>query len=298
MYGSRFLFALLCPALCLCANRTYQASGLVLNVDASRHILTISEDDIPGFMDPMVMSYPFQTADLPQNLQPGTKIDFTLKVGKESSSISNLRIRKFESAARDPVQVQTLSLLESAMNGDAGKGSALAIGQPVPDFTLTDQHSQPVTLSAFRGKLVGLTFIYTRCPLPDYCLRLSNNFGQLQKRFAQQLGRDLILLSITFDPQHDRPDVLRQYAAIWKADPNQWHFLTGSLDDIKRISSLFGMNFWPDEGLLTHSLHTVLINRQGKLAANIEGNQFTAGQLGDLVETLLSGPPQPVDQSN
>jgi protein SCO1/2 len=290
MYVSRFLFALLFAALCLCADRTYQASGLVLNVDASRRIVTISEDNIPGFMDPMVMSYPFPSADLPPNLHPGTKIEFTLTVGKESSSISNLRIRKFESDARDPVQVRTLNLLESTLNGDAGKGSALAIGQPVPDFTLTDQNAQPVTLSAFRGKLVGLTFIYTRCPLPDYCFRLSNNFGQLQKRFSRQLGRDLILLSISFDPVHDTPEILRQYAATWKADPTQWHFLTGSRDDVKRICSLFGMNFWPDEGLLTHSLHTVLINRQGKLSANIEGNQFTAGQLGDLVETLLPKP--------
>jgi protein SCO1/2 len=116
---------------------------------------------------------------------------------------------------------------------------------------------------------------------------MSNNFGRLKNRFADRMGKDLILLSITFDPIHDQPDILAKYAANWKADPNTWHFLTGPLDDVRAICGRFGLNYWPDEGLLTHSLHTVIIDRQGRLTANLEGNEFSAEQLGDLVEATM-----------
>jgi protein SCO1 len=116
---------------------------------------------------------------------------------------------------------------------------------------------------------------------------LSNNFGRLQNRFRSRLGTDLVLLSVTFDPGHDTPEVLDKYGDIWKADPLGWHLLTGSPDEVKRVCKLFGSNFWPEEGAVTHSLHTFVIDRNGKLAANIEGNRFTADQLGDLVETYF-----------
>ena len=161
-------------------------------------------------------------------------------------------------------------------------------GQTVPDFTLTDQTGQRVSLSRFAGKVVGVTFIYTSCPLPDFCFRLSNNFERLQKRFATKMGSDLVLLSISFDPVHDTPEVLAKYASTWKADPNSWHFLTGTPAEVKPVCRRFGLNFWPDEGSLAHSLHTLVIDREGKLAANFEGNQFSAEQLGDFVDATLN----------
>ena len=96
-----------------------------------------------------------------------------------------------------------------------------------------------------------------------------------------------MLLSVTFDPLNDQPDVLTRYARIWKADPKIWRFLTGPVADVQRLCSIFGAGSWPDEGLLTHSLHSAVIDREGKLVANIEGNRYTAQQLGDLVETVM-----------
>jgi protein SCO1/2 len=121
----------------------------------------------------------------------------------------------------------------------------------------------------------------------ELLLRIANNFGVLQRRFKDQLGRDLVLLTVTFDPQRDSPEVLAHYAQTWKADPNTWHFLTGPVPDVRRVTTMFGVDFFPDEGLMNHSLHTALIDRHGKLVANIEGNQFTADQLTDLVDTIL-----------
>ncbi len=164
------------------------------------------------------------------------------------------------------------------------------MGQVVPDFALIDQAGQTAHLTQFRGKVVALTFAYSRCPNPNYCFRLSNNLAQLKARFHAAAGGDLILLTIVIDPAQDRGKALERYADTWKADPSTWHFLTGSVADVRRAAELFGMNFWSDEGFLTHSFHTAVIDREGKLAANLEGNQFTAEQLGDLVEVILKRP--------
>jgi protein SCO1/2 len=153
---------------------------------------------------------------------------------------------------------------------------------------LTNQEGRPVTLSDFRGRVVAINFIYTSCPLPNFCLRIANNFGVLHRRFTAQLGRELVLLTVTFDPVHDTSEVLAQYAARWGARAATWHFLTGSVPDVRRVCHLFGVDFFPDDGLMSHTLHTALIDRQGKLVANLEGNQFTADQLGDLTETVMN----------
>lgn len=283
-----FLFVLALPAQSI---QRYQVTGLVLTVDAPHRSVLVSHDPIPGYMDAMTMPYRVQNPHLLDNLKPGDKIEFTLVVGKTSSFISRVHVREYNSMERDPTQARRLRILDEAMRSKPDLPSTLNNGQTVPDFSLVDQTNHPVTLAEFRGKVVAITFIYTRCPLPDYCMRLSNNFAHLQKRFNDRLGRDLILLSITFDPDHDQPDVLAKYAGIWKANVTGWHFLTGALSDIKQVCGMFGIDFWRDEGLLTHSLHTAVIDREGKLAANIEGNQFTAVQLGDLVQVTLTQPP-------
>ena len=286
----RILFLPLLFVLGLLARsiQRYEVTGLVLTVDIPHRTVLVSHDPIPGFMDAMTMPYRVDNPRVLDTLKAGEKIEFTLVVGKTSSYITNVHVREYDSWERDPAQNRRLALLDEAMRSKAGSASTLSIGQTVSDFSLVDQTKRPVTLSEFRGKVVAITFIYTRCPLPDYCVRLSNNFAQLQKRFNTRMGRDLVLLSITFDPDHDSPDVLAKYAETWKANVDGWRFLTGTLSNVKQVCGMFGMNFWPDEGLLTHSLHTAIVDREGKLVANIEGNQFTAVQLGDLVEVTLT----------
>ena len=287
-YKHCILISLLFVAIPAWAEDQYQATGLVLEVDPQEGTVVISHDPIPGFMDAMVM--PFHVLDPREleNVRPAMMVDFTLVVDDTSSHVSGFHERKFDSIEQDPDQARRLNALDAALKAQAGAPPPLQIGQAVPDFTLVDQNNQPVTLSDFRGKVVAMTFIYTRCPLPDYCFRLTNNFGRLQKRFPDHIGKDLILLSVSFDPDHDTPEVLAEYADVWNADITGWHFLTGPLDRIKQVCDQFGMNFWPSEGLMTHSLHTVLIDGEGKLAANLEGNRFTAVQLGDLVQTMLT----------
>jgi protein SCO1/2 len=273
------------------AAQRYQVTGLILKIDRPHRNFVASCPEIPGYMEAMVMPIPVLQEKALDGLQEGKMVDFTLVVEAKDSHAENIHLHQYQSAENEPMLARRLQLLSKVGQTNSAV-SELAPGQNVPDFTLTDQANRFVSLSQFTGKVVAVTFIYTSCPLPNYCFRLSNNFGRLQKRFAAQMGRDLVLLSITFDPVHDRPEVLAKYGATWHADPNSWHFLTGSVADVQAVSRKFGVDSWPDESTLTHSLHTAVIGRDGKLAANFEGNEFTAVQLGDYVATILNQPRQ------
>ncbi len=253
-----------------CAKR-YAAEGLVLHVERERQTVTISHREIRGYMPAMTMPFRVKNAVELEGVAPGTRVQFQLEVRKRGSVVRNLRAQ-----AVAPDNGQKLRLPPTP--------EKLAIGDEVPDFALTDQSSRPVHLSDFRGRVVALNFVYTRCPLPDVCPRLCAGFARLQKRFA---GRDLALLSVTLDPQYDSPEVLADYAKIWRADLARWHFLTGQLEDIQRVAGRFGIISWPEEGLLTHTSETAVIARDGRLVALITGSSYTADQLGDLIALEL-----------
>jgi protein SCO1/2 len=276
------------PAAPQAAPSRHAVTGLVLDVDAAHAAFVASIDRIPGFMEAMTMPFHVRDGRELTGVVPGTMVDFTLVVDAQRSYVESLHIRQFQSTLQDPLAARRLSLFQSIASGRAAK--MLAVGAAVPDFTLIDQKSRPVTLSAFRGKVVALNFMYTTCQLPDFCLRIVNHFGALRKRFDAQLGSDLIFLTMTFDPVRDQPDVLDRYAAQWTPNPASWHFLTGSVPDVQRVLEQFGVSAFPNDGLMDHSLHTVLIDRTGRLAANIEGNQYSSDQLGDLIQALVEKP--------
>jgi protein SCO1/2 len=261
-------------------------TGVVLKVDAATRTMVVSTEKVPGFMDAMAMPFSVQHETMLNGLKPGTAIDFTFVLGKESSYAENIRVRGFESLEQKPLELRRLKFLDGLASSESRAG-VLTADERVPDFALIDQNGQRVTFSALGGKVVAVTFTYIRCSNPSYCFRLASNFAQLRKRFKDRIGRDLVLLTIVIDPEHDEKGALAEYARTWTSDPRAWHFLTGPLPEIKRVAHLFGVDFWVDEGSLIHSFNTAVIDRNGKLAANLAGNQFTAGQLGDLVKTVL-----------
>jgi protein SCO1/2 len=267
----------------------HPAKGLVLKVDVENRSVVVSCDTIPGYMDAMEMPFAVQDAKTLAALKPGMTVRFTMVERANVLYAENIHAGTAANFEPEPVQAGELSALHRAMDPST-IAKIVAVGQQVPDFALTDQAQAKVRLSQLEGKVVALTFGYSRCPNPNYCLRLSNNLSTVEKRFHDRAGRDLVLLTIMIDPNHDQGATLVQYAGVFKANPEDWHFLTGPLPEIKQVAGMFGMNFWSDESLLTHTLHTVVIDRQGRLASNIEGNQFTAQQLGDLVQTVMDRP--------
>ena len=251
-------------ALSSCA-RHYRAQGIVLAVDRSAQRVTISHREIPGYMQAMAMPFRAESARELDPLTPGSRIQFELKVRRSATTVSHIRV-------------------EQLATGDVPIPKAqdrVAVGETMPDFTLTAQDGRAVHLSDYRGQLVAIDFIYTRCPLPDVCPRLSANFARLQKR----LGSRVALLTITLDPEYDTPAVLSEYAQRWQADPQVWRFLTGPPDDVEKIAGRFGVVYWPEENAITHTSSTAVIDRAGKLAALVEGSAFTSQQLLDLVES-------------
>ena len=281
------LLSALLAALPAFAQQKYAAKGLVLGVDKPHRIMTVSCESIPGYMEAMVMPIEVREASELDGLTRGAMIEFSLVVGKENAYAEGVHIRKFESLEADPLSALRLRLLDGAMDQSLAPGHVLKAGQPAPDFSLIDQNRARVRLSEFNGKVVAITFVYTRCPFPNFCFRLTNNFARLQKRFAGEMGRGLILLTITLDPIHDQPEALAEYGRTWNVDPKGWHLLTGPPAEVQKFCDRFGVAFYPDEGEFIHSLHTLIVDRQGRLAANLEGNEFTAEELGDLVQNVL-----------
>jgi protein SCO1/2 len=252
----------------------HHGRGLVLKVDRAASTLTLSHEEIPGYMEAMVM--PFTVRDPRQiaDIRSGDRIAFRLNVRDDRSWIDRLTIL---SAA--PVDV--------GLTQTPAVSALVAAGAAVPDFTLTNQDGESVSLYSLRGKVVAITFIYTRCPLPDYCPRMITNLQAIERRFPDRVGRDLALAAITFDPQHDTPEQMKKYARAFQTDRPGWQFLTGSLDEVTRVCAMFGVEFWPEEGLITHTLQTAVIDGEGKLVASVEGKDYSAKQLTDLIALTL-----------
>ncbi len=265
----------------------YAVTGMVLRVDPAGGTFVASIERIPGFMEAMSMPFSVRDAKELAGVEPGAVIEFTLVVEKDASYAEGIRVRPYQGLEADPLAARRLALFTRLTKKPVA--AVVAIGSRVPDFTLIDSQRRPVTLSNLRGRVVGINFMYTACQLPDFCVRVVNHFSVIQQRFRGRLGRDLELLTVTFDPARDQPDVLARYARQWKPDPAHWRFLTGPVADVQRVLGLFGVAAFPNEGLMDHSLHTVFIDRDGTLAANIEGNQSSSDQLIDLARSVLDG---------
>lgn len=258
---------LLLMALTGCA-RHYKVEGLIVQADPAHRTIVVSHKPIKGYMGAMAMPFHVGDHENLSKLTPGTRVDFELRVGKHQSIARNVRA------------------LETKLDYQVPKAlNQIALGSAIPDFSLTDESGRVVHFSDFRGRVVAVDFIYTRCPLPDVCPRLSAGFAYLNKHLRD---RDLTLLSITIDPQFDTPAVLTDYGHRYGADFANWHFLTGTGDRIQSVAGLFGLTYWPEEGSITHTVATAVIGRDGRLAARIEGSNYRPDQLRALVENFLN----------
>jgi protein SCO1/2 len=280
-------FALvLCSAQRAAGEQRHPAFGLVLKVEAP-HKFEVSCKEIPGFMGARVMTLDVPNpADL-RTIRPGLLVDFTLVVETVSSYAEKIKAHQFQSSDQRTLEVSMLEMVEGSFDAKSSAAQMLAVDQKIPEFSLMNQYGRQVKFSDWAGKAVAISFVYTKCSFPEYCFRLSNNLGLVAKRFPDRMGKDLVLLTITFDPATDGPDALSKYANTWKASGKGWYFLTGAPEEVKRVCLMFGMNFWPEMGMLAHTMHTAVIDRHGRLVTNLAGNEFSAEQLGDLLESVM-----------
>jgi protein SCO1 len=242
------------------AAKSFAVDGIVVALDPAARTMLVSHRPIAKYMPAMMMPFRVERPGELEGLYPGARVQFDLLVEKDRSLARH--VRKTGDGEIPPAKQK------------------LQIGEPLPEFTLTDEHGRTVRLADLRGKVAAIDFIYTRCPLPDVCPRLAANFAALQRRFRDRIGSNLVLLSVTVDPEYDTPAVLADYAKRWGADPHGWHFLTGEAGP---LAASLGEVYWSDEGSIGHNSMTSVIGRDGRLAAMVEGSTWRIDQLGDLV---------------
>jgi protein SCO1/2 len=166
----------------------------------------------------------------------------------------------------------------------------LEIGELVPDFAMTSQDGKIVKLSDLRGNVVALTFIYTRCPLPDFCPLMDKKFSELAQRLGGSPGRasKVRLISLSFDPEHDTPDLLRKHAQVRGATPPLWSYAVASHAELAKIGVPLGLFYQPGDSEIAHNLCTAIIDTKGKLARLEIGTERNKWAIADLLKTIYS----------
>lgn len=246
----------------------YPIKGQVVNVDKRGSAVTVAHEAIPGFMDAMTMPFKLKDPSLLDVMADGDRLQATLVVAGARSWLED-------------VVVVSESADTSATSANSLEPKA---GDQVPDFSLVNQDGKRITLGQYRDRALVVTFIYTRCPLPDYCPLMTEHFIDIEKSLTAEpeLHAKTHLLSITVDPEYDTPKVLREYAAreleaqmkSGRPDFAHWELATGGKDEVKRVASFFGMQYWQERDQVIHSLRTALVGPGGKLVKLYPGNEW------------------------
>ena len=268
------------------AQKRYPFTGRIVSVDSQAQSAIIDGDAIPGFMDAMAMPYKIKPAATLNHLIPGDSVSAEVVV--VSSGAKN------DDAAPDYwlENVKVIAHIDPSHAPGASSLHMPAPGEEVPDFSFTNQSGKLISLKQYRGKVLFVTFIYTRCPFPDFCPRLSGNFAEIYKQAATNPAlNNAHLLSISFDPEHDRPKVLRDYGfsvahTHESALFNRWEFAAPRLADLPRLADFFALTIQPEGGTITHNLSTVVIGPDGKIVKWYHGGDW---QPSDLIKDATAG---------
>jgi protein SCO1/2 len=263
--------------------KRFDLRGKVVSFDKAKKEITVAHDEVKDYMPAMTMPFPVKEKDewVLDVVAPGSNVGATLVVDSNGFWLENVVV---SSGGNDTIS-----------RGSKEPPPDKSLGKEVPDFELVNQDGKRIKVHGYRGKALLLTFIYTRCPLPEYCTLMSNNFASLNKSlYADQSLRDRThLLSITIDPAYDTPKVLKSYGAAHTGEYTQekferWEFATGKPDDIKQIANFFGLSYFEEKQQITHSLRTALIAPDGKVYKTYPGNEWSPKDVLADVQKLFS----------
>jgi protein SCO1/2 len=261
-------------------SQTYALKGIVRKMDQATGEVTISHDEIVGFMPKMTMPFEVTNRGLLEGIKPGDEVEGTLRVDREGDSVTTLdliTIKVVKPASKSP---------EVANPMISSQPDPLQPGDLVPDFSMTTQTGETLKLADLRGKVVVLSFIYTRCPSPEFCPAMDAKFGELARRIGTVADRvDRVrLLSVSFDPEHDTPAVLSAHAARRGAKPPLWTFAVTSHEELSKIAGPLGLTYVPGTREIDHNLRAAVIGPDGRLVTVEIGAKWTPA---DLVKTIL-----------
>jgi len=259
-------FQRLIPVVCLCIllsscqskTKHYNLKGQVLDKKRATNEITVNHEDIPGFMPAMTMSYSVRDQDGFRQVEPGDVIAADVITANNGNEYWLENIRITDASGRKTIKPGTVHRLD--------------IGERVPDLTLVNQDGKSFRLGDFKGKAVLITFIYTRCPMPTFCPRLSGQFAKIQDDLAKTPVdfAKTHLVTISFDPKYDTPPVLRKYGlAYLDNDPtgfSHWDFASTNAGDLRKIADAFGLEYFEEDNQISHSMVIVLMSPEGTVA--------------------------------
>jgi protein SCO1/2 len=262
--------------------KTYKLRGRVVSSDAGKGEVTVDHEAIPGFMDAMTMPYQLKDANIASELHPGDVITADLLVLRDPNA--DVFLDHIVVVAQGRPDYRPAVQYHVPIAGDA-----------VPDFKLRNQDGRAIRLGQFKGQALLVTFIYTRCPLPNYCPRVTRNFAEIEKQLAATPAAlaKIHLICVSFDPENDTPERLRGYGATYigsdaKTAFAHWDFAVPDKAVLGEMSKFFDVGLTNEaDGTITHTLSTTLIGPDGKVVKFYPGNEWTVEQvLGDLRQTL------------
>ncbi len=242
------------------AAQTFTIRGRVVSTDAAH--VTLDGEDVPGFMEAMTMDYKLADPSVVSELHPGDRITAKVLANKIGDDYGDVRLDDIVVIAQARPDYKPPVSYHVPAAGDV-----------VPDFKLLNQNDRTIHLDQFKGKIVLMTFIYTRCQLADFCPRMSHNFADIDKALAADpaLYKQTHLISVSFDPTYDTPKVLRSYGGAYTGNYTNerflhWDFAAPTVKELPAMTQFFNVGVTPgDSKSLTHSLSTVLIGKDGKI---------------------------------
>jgi len=285
LFCSVLVFSLACHRPKPQAARRYPFTGRIVSIDAKAESANIDGDLVQGFMEPMVMTYKIKPAATLSQLSPGDSISAEVVVVEHDPRDEN---------ADSDYWLENVKVTKHSPQPPAAGPKAFhmpSTGEEVPDFAFTNQDGKQISIHQFRGKVLMVTFIYTRCPFPDFCPRMSSNFAEIYKKIGsdpQLAGTQL--LSVSFDPKHDTARVLRDYgfsvahthdAALFRT----WQFAAPKPDALSKIADFFALTVKPEGGMITHNLSTAVIGPDGKIVNWYHGGDW---QVSDLIKDAVT----------
>jgi protein SCO1/2 len=269
------------------SSRTYTLKGVVRKVDGASGEVTIAHEAIPGFMPAMTMPFTLKNKAALEDIRPGDEVEGPLRVDSVGGEVKDYDLVDLTATGR------TIEPTAPIVDGTAGPGPALLKpGDPVPDFAVTTQEGRALRLSELRGEVVALTFIYTRCPLPEFCPAMDAKFADLARRLSVVPGRaDRVrLLSVSFDPEHDTPAVLADHARRRGARPPLWTFAVATHEELARVAGPLGLTVAPGSREIAHNLRTAVIGPDGRLVRLEAGQGWAAAELLRTIADLVPAP--------
>jgi protein SCO1 len=251
--------------------RTFFVKGIVRELPTNGRTALIEHEAIPGFMEAMTMPIEVKDAAELTEIERDDEILFRLVVTTNDAWMD--QVTRVGKAASTPPPSDGLRQVRWV--------DPLQVGDVLPDYPLTNQLGQAFQLHAFRGQALALTFIFTRCPLPTFCPRMSNHFAAAARALESDADApdNWHFLTISFDPEHDTPSVLREYAERFEASPDRWTFATGAMVEIDALTEQFGLTFGRVGAVFDHNLRTVVVDPEGVVRRILIGNEWAPDEL-------------------